>query len=38
MMVLPGARIVRGQEAQRLTRQHAFVDGGDLVRQLEARG
>ena len=36
---LAGARIVRQQEAQRLARQHALVDGCDLVRQrLDDRG
>ena len=30
---LAGARVVCEQEAQRLARQHAFVDGRDLVRQ-----
>ena len=36
---LAGAGVVREQEAQRLARQHAFVDGRDLVRQrLDDRG
>ena len=36
---LAGARIVRQQKAQRLARQHALVDGRDLVRQrLDDRG
>jgi hypothetical protein len=30
---LAGARIVGEEKAQRLPRQHGFVDGGDLVRQ-----
>ena len=30
---LSGSGIVRQHEAQRLTRQHGFVNGGDLVRQ-----
>ena len=32
-MVLPAARVVSEQEAQRLARQHGLVDGRDLVRQ-----
>ena len=36
---LAGAGFVGEQKAQRLTRQHGFVDGGDLVRQrLDQRG
>jgi len=36
---LAGTGVVGEQEAQRLARQHRFVDGGDLVRQrLDQRG
>jgi hypothetical protein len=31
MIVLPGARVVGKQEAQRLARQHRLVDGRDLM-------
>ena len=38
-MVLPGARVVGEEEAQRLTRKHRLVDAGDLVRQrVDHRG
>ena len=36
---LAGARVVGEQEAQRLARQHGFIDRGDLVRQrIDHRG